>query len=435
MNRREKRKLKEEIKIFSDVANIIKQYFPCLISKLDKLTDTRHQSYVEYTMSTITITRLLGLLCGITSMRQTTEIFNTEKAIQNIASLLEVELEELPHYDTINNVFERIDIEQLRGIQKYMVQRLIRSKMFDKYRYKGKYFQIVVDGTGLATFKERHCEHCLKRTYNKGQKDEYSIYYHYVLEAKLVVGDIVISIDTEFVENEEENIEKQDCEIKAFYRMAKRIKEQYPKLPIIISGDALYACEPVITTCVDNKWEYILRLKDGILKLLVEEIEGLEKAEIEEKNIRYWNEVKYGEVQREKRANVLKFYENKKDKVTEFMWITSILITEKNKETLVYFGRQRWKIENEGFNMQKNGTFDIEHIYSKNYNAMKAHYFFIQFAHTIRQLLEKGLKYVRELKMSIKEVSAMIMTALTQKITNLTTQNKIQLRFDIKLSI
>lgn len=435
MNRREKRKLKEEIKIFSDVANIIKQYFPCLISKLDKLTDTRHQSYVEYTMSTITITRLLGLLCGITSMRQTTEIFNTEKAIQNIASLLEVELEELPHYDTINNVFERIDIEQLRGIQKYMVQRLIRSKMFDKYRYKGKYFQIVIDGTGLATFKERHCEHCLKRTYNKGQKDEYSIYYHYVLEAKLVVGDIVISIDTEFVENEEENIEKQDCEIKAFYRMAKRIKEQYPKLPIIISGDALYACEPVITTCVDNKWEYILRLKDGRLKLLVEEIEGLEKAEIEEKNIRYWNEVKYGEVQREKRANVLKFYENKKDKVTEFMWITSILITEKNKETLVYFGRQRWKIENEGFNMQKNGTFDIEHIYSKNYNAMKAHYFFIQFAHTIRQLLEKGLKYVRELKMSIKEVSAMIMTALTQKITNLTTQNKIQLRFDIKLSI
>lgn len=386
-------------------------------------------------MSTITITRLLGLLCGITSMRQTTEIFNTEKAIQNIASLLEVELEELPHYDTINNVFERIDIEQLRGIQKYMVQRLIRSKMFDKYRYKGKYFQIVVDGTRLATFKERHCEHCLKRTYNKGQKDEYSIYYHYVLEAKLVVGDIVISIDTEFVENEEENIEKQDCEIKAFYRMAKRIKEQYPKLPIIISGDALYACEPVITTCVDNKWEYILRLKDGRLKLLVEEIEGLEKAEIEEKNIRYWNEVKYGEVQREKRANVLKFYENKKDKVTEFMWITSILITEKNKETLVYFGRQRWKIENEGFNMQKNGTFDIEHIYSKNYNAMKAHYFFIQFAHTIRQLLEKGLKYVRELKMSIKEVSAMIMTALTQKITNLTTQNKIQLRFDIKLSI
>ena len=104
--------------------------------------------------------------------------------------------------------------------------------------------------------------------------------------------------------------------------------------------------------------------------------------------------------------------------------------TEKNKEELVYFGRQRWKIENEGFNMQKNGTFDIEHIYSMNYNAMKAHYFFIQFAHTIRQLLEKGLKHIAELKMSIKEVSATLTQALTQTITNLTEHKKIQLRFE-----
>lgn len=83
--------------------------------------------------------------------------------------------------------------------------------------------------------------------------------------------------------------------------------------------------------------------------------------------------------------------------------------------------------------MQKNGTFNIEHIYSKNYNAMKVHYFLIQFAHTIRQLLEKGIKYVAETKMSIKEVSA----ALTQTLTieNLTEFRKIQLRFPLKLSI
>ena len=304
--------------------------------------------------------------------------------------------------------------------------------MFDKYRFKGKYFQIVIDGTGLATFKERHCNNCLKRTYNKGQEDEYSIYYHYVLEAKLVVGDIVISIDTEFVENEDENVEKQDCELRAFYRMAKRIKKEYPKLPIIISGDALYACEPVMTVCNNNKWEYILRLKEERMKRLGEEIKGIEKAEKDEKIIKYWNNVKYGEVQFEKEANVLKFYEKKKEKTIEFMWITSFRVTEKNKEELVYYGRQRWKIENEGFNMQKNGTFDIEHIYSKNYNAMKAHYFFVQFAHTIRQLLEKGMQYVRELKMSIKEVSAAITQTLTHKILNLTRHNNMQLRFNLK---
>ena len=149
MNRKEKRKHKEEINIFLDVVNIIKQYFPELVNKFEKLTDTRHQSYVEYQMSVITVTRLLGLLCGIKSMRNTTEKFNTEETIQNIANLLNIELEELPHYDTINKVFEKMEIEELRKIQKYMVTKLIRSKMFDKYRYKGKYFQIVIDGTGI----------------------------------------------------------------------------------------------------------------------------------------------------------------------------------------------------------------------------------------------------------------------------------------------
>ena len=428
MNRKERRKLKKEINIFSDVVNILKQYFPKLVDKFEKLTDTRHQSYIEYQMSVITITRLLGLLCGIKSMRNTTEKLNTEETIKNISNLLGIELEEIPHYDTINNVFENIEIEELRKIQKYMVIALIRSKMFDKYRYKGKYFQIVIDGTGIMSFRERHCKHCLKKTYNKGTEEEKTIYYHYVLEAKLVVGDIVISLDSEFVENEKEDVEKQDCEIKAFYRMAKRIKKEYPKLPIIISGDALYACEPVITTCKENKWEYILRLKEERLKLLGEEIKCIEKAENQEE-IKYWNNLKYGEVKTEKEANVIKYYEKKKEIITEFMWITSFKITEKNKKELVYYGRQRWKIENEGFNMQKNGTFDIEHIYSMNYNAMKVHYFFIQFAHTIRQLLEKGLKYVKELKMSIKEVSATITQALTTTITNPTGNKQIQLRF------
>ena len=429
MNRKEKRKLKKEINMFSDVVKIIKQYFPQLTKKLDKLTDTRHQSYVEYEMSVITVTRLVGLICGITSMRGTTEKLNTEEAIKNIAELLEIELEEIPHYDTINDVFEKIKIDELRKIQKYMVTRLIRSKMFDNYRYKNKYFQIVIDGTGIMSFKERHCNHCLKKTYNKGEEDEYSIYYHYVLEAKLVVGDIVISLDSEFIENEKEEVEKQDCELKAFYRMVKRIKKEYPKLPIIISGDALYCVEPVMQVCRENKWEYILRLKEERLKLLGEEIEGLEKIEKEEKEIRYWNNIKYGEVEFQKEANVVKYYEKKKGKITEFMWITSFKITEKNKEELVYYGRQRWKIENEGFNVQKKGTFNIEHIYSMNYNAMKAHYFFIQFAHTIRQLLEKGLKYIKDLKISIKEVSAEIREALTQTLIKLTELNKIQLRF------
>ena len=36
MNRKERRKLKKEINIFSDVINILKQYFPKLVDKFER---------------------------------------------------------------------------------------------------------------------------------------------------------------------------------------------------------------------------------------------------------------------------------------------------------------------------------------------------------------------------------------------------------------
>lgn len=40
----------------------------------------------------------------------------------------------------------------------------------------------------------------------------------------------------------------------------------------------------------------------------------------------------------------------------------------------------RWKIENEGFNNQKNGIYDIEHLNSRKSNAMKNYYLLTQVA-------------------------------------------------------
>ena len=76
-----------------------------------------------------------------------------------------------------------------------------------------------------------------------------------MLETKLVVGDIIIRIDTEFVDNQYERVEKQDCELRVFYRIAKRIKKEYSKRSIIRSGDALYACKKVMTVCKNSKQE------------------------------------------------------------------------------------------------------------------------------------------------------------------------------------
>lgn len=78
-----------------------------------------------------------------------------------------------------------------------------------------------------------------------------------VLEAKIVPGEsLIVSIASEFIENTGEDSEtqkemseaerKQDCETKAFKRLAKKLKKAYPRLPIILLADSLYASEPVM---------------------------------------------------------------------------------------------------------------------------------------------------------------------------------------------
>ncbi len=47
-------------------------------------------------------------------------------------SKLEIDLKENLHYNTINNVFEKLGIGKLRKIQKYMENILIRTKIFIK---------------------------------------------------------------------------------------------------------------------------------------------------------------------------------------------------------------------------------------------------------------------------------------------------------------
>ena len=156
MNRKERRSKNKELNVLDEVITIINQYFPELLNKFEGLTDLRNQSYVTYKIKVIFIVRLLGLMCEIKSMQELTREFNTEETIKNIAQICGVELEEIPHCDTINDVFEQVSPEEIEKIIKYMITKLIRSKMLEKYKIRDKYYHIVVDGTGLATSRKKY---------------------------------------------------------------------------------------------------------------------------------------------------------------------------------------------------------------------------------------------------------------------------------------
>jgi hypothetical protein len=92
---------------------------------------------------------------------------------------------------------------------------------------------------------------------------------------------MVFSIATEFIENEDENVDKQDCEINAFKRLQVQLKNKYPRLPICILGDSLYACEPVFEICENNNWKYLFRFKEGRIKSVAKEFEILKEMDWE----------------------------------------------------------------------------------------------------------------------------------------------------------
>lgn len=426
LNRKFKRNLRKDKNLIKNIFEIIQKYLPKFLDKLANLSDARHQSYVTYSMKVICVTRLLGLLCGITELVTMSDKFNKDGIIKNISSLCNEKLKEIPYWETIQDVFINMKIDELRDIQKYIFKALIRSKMFDKFRYDGA-FQIIFDGTGLSNHDYNLNGNCLTRK----SKDGKISYYKYVLECKLCVGPIVISLDSEFIENKEMLTEqqKQDCETNAFKRMVKRIKKNYPKQKFLVSGDGLYATSPIISIIEKYKWLYIFNLKPERLKYINECFEGNILLENETHHKHYYlsTNIEY----KKHIINAFKYIENEGgSSETTFRYITNITVNHDNIKELVKLGRKRWQIE-ECFYTQKHRTFNISHMCSRNDNAMKCHYFFIQFAHTIRQLFEFGHSAFKELRLKLKEVSSFLLETLTSTTQNLIEINlNFQLRFD-----
>ena len=427
MNRKQRRELRKDKNLIIELYSIIKKYLPDLFDKFEELTDVRHQSYITYNMKTICVTRLFGLICGLTSLSNiSSDEFNTDACIKNISTICNNRLTELPYWETIQDVFMNIKLSELKNIQKYIVKTLLRSKMFDKYKFEGA-FQLLFDGTGLSNHNYNLNDNCLKRKHKDGKIS----YYKYVLECKLVAGNIVISLDSEFIENKKMLTEKQkqDCETNAFKRMIKRIKSNYPKYKFIITGDSLYATTPIINICKKYHWLFIFNLKPDRLRDINNTFEENIKLLNETNKANYFlsSNIEFNN----NLINVFKYNEIKKSKTTIFRYISNIKMDNDNIEMVVQLGRKRWKIENEGFYAQKHRTFDITHLNSRNDNSMKCHYYFIQFAHTIRQLLELGNLLTKSLKLKIKEVSANLLKSLTSTISDLNNlEINFQLRFD-----
>jgi len=340
---------------------------------------------------------LLIFLLGLKSRRQFRFESDTPAFVENLNRLAGSRVDNAPHDDTVAYYLERIPWEPFEQLPKILLRRLLRMKVLDRWRLYGR-FLVAIDGTGQLVFHHPHCPHCLTQTTSSGQV----LYFHPVLEAKLVTpGGLAFSMATEFIENADPKADKQDCELKAFHRLADKLKASFPQLPIVLLADSLYACKPVFNLCREHAWKFLITFKRGSLPALFQEFETLRdlspkhRSENQQGKIHQhfaWvNDLSY-EGHRLSALECREFQDSKEpDPSRYFAWITNFEVGCASASTLAnQGGRQRWKIENEGFNIQKNHGYQLEHPYSDHENAAKIFYFLLQVAHAINQLILQG---------------------------------------------
>ncbi|MGM0568878.1 MAG: hypothetical protein ACQESB_06665, partial [Elusimicrobiota bacterium] len=405
----------------------VKHFFPEFRKWLKSIDEPRKNKHsIIYSQKVLLWVGILLFMLKLKARRQINYIMTELTFVKNLSLLSKTALDKVPHDGTVEYFMKKLPPEKIENLITRMINRLIRMKTLTKFRIGGHYM-VSIDGTGHLVFKERHCKHCL----TKKKKGKIIYYYHNVLEAKLVTQTgVVLSMGTEFIENPHKRVTKQDCELKAFYRLAEKIKRSFPQLKICLLLDALYAGNPVFNICDRNNWKYLITFKEGSMPegyqeyLSIIECQKMHKIEkkktVETKDkkqqLRWVNDITF----RGPAFSVLSCKETlRKKKTTDYLWLTNFNVSKSNCEILQRGGRLRWKIENEGFNIQKNGGYNLQHPYSMDEKAMKNYYLLMQIAHLLNQLMEQGSLFtdnVKKLFGSIKNFTTKLLMALVTSV-------------------
>lgn len=391
----------------------VRHFWPELNQWLQALPDTRYQPMVVYEARFLCWWGLLLFCLKLASRRQLDfQLRDLElQVLHNVNRLAGTAQESLPVNQTLNHFLGHVGSAALAQLRTDCVRRLIRNKVLDFIRLEGA-LPVVVDGTGFLSFSQRHCPHCLVH-----EHQTHTVYLHPVLEAKLVApGGLALSVASQFIENPAGSAPapvpstltpyetvKQDCELKAFARLARDLKEHFPQTRFCLGGDSLYACGPVFSICAGYSWSYVLTFKPGRTPALWQEFQSL--LALSPQNclrttlpdqtrqcFRWVNDLEHKDDEgRLHRVHALLCEECGPAGEQTFAWVTDLRLSRQNVCAIAsQAGRVRCNIENQGFNIQKNSGLNLEHAYSTHPDVMKAFYYLLQIAHLFLQMFERG---------------------------------------------
>jgi hypothetical protein len=413
----------------SNFGLVINRKFPELYDKISELSEFRKRP--TYQIDDLIIS---GLLMFLFKQQSRNNADNAAKNLDYADSIWRFFKINIADMDTVDVYLRQLNPSDLEAIKHYMITQIIKSKMFLSQRFDNRYYMIAMDGTGLHTYSYEPFKGCPYKEHKSGKRT----YTTYVLEAKLVtLSGFSISIATQWIENPTDGkFNKQDIESKAFKRLSVDLKKAFPRLPIMLLLDGLYPNKPVLDICKKNNWKYNIVLKDNSLKSVQEVLQDmiLSKEYFKYNDVntistynysteyRAFKDVKYKDHQ----FNVLEtvvaktHVKTKEKEINRFVHITNVEVNKTSVSKVSQAGRMRWKIENEGFNNQKNGGYNLQHKFSRtSFNASKNYYQLLQIADIINQLvykLKKNKDFIEKYGLTIISVLELILSYLKTNI-------------------
>ncbi len=244
---------------------ILRRELPRLLARLEQIPDGRNPRKCRHKLTVLLLYGLLMFVFQFASRREVNREMTRPQFEANLR-LLFPQLATLPHADTLFRLLRDIDVAHIEQAHVELIQRLIRAKKFRRYLINNCY-PIAIDGSQKFARDTLWDENLLQRTHGKGEH-RHTQYFVYILEASLAFRNgMVIPLLSEFLEYAKGDTDnkKQDCEQRAFHRLSERLKALFPRLPLLLLLDGLYANGPVMQRCRHYNWQFMIVLKDNAL--------------------------------------------------------------------------------------------------------------------------------------------------------------------------
>lgn len=385
----------------------------CFSNAFANISDDRKATSVKYTQLD---TALSGLAC----------MFYKSGDMVNFQSQLEGEcgknnlqshfgVKETPKENQMRDITSTLPLSSFEKVFNGYLSRLQRGKHLLEYRFEDKYL-VAIDATEYYSSDKISCPNCLTQTKRNG-KVRYS---HKALQPIICHPNKkqILPLMPEEIKNTDGK-EKQDCEINAANRLLPQIRAKHHKMKFIWLADSLYATAPFIQNILDEKEEFIFRVKNGDHKILFEAIKEAPydsfKAATNANTViahRIYKEIPLN-ASTDITVTVIRAFAITTDKsgsqtsTVIGTWATNLVVNNDNVAKVTKAARSRWKIENECFNTLKNHGYDLAHNWGHVNGESFKFYNLIMLAFYMHQILEmtdKLLQWCRGLTHATKRL-------------------------------